>query len=177
MNAFLAAGFSVEAFYIDNSSVTSGIVCMTESAKGFGIADQTNGKPYFITGSGSKYNAAYATTAATAGELVHVVATYDPTAKVHTIYVNGVECSDLTNKSYPGTNISGVVCTDVTSNKSVDMTNVFCLGGDLSANKDNRIGDFLADDLIVVDAKIYNKVLTAAEAKAAYDVAAAVFAK
>ncbi len=166
MNGFLAGGFSVEAFYIDNSSVISGIVCMTEANTGWGIADQTDNKPYFITGSGSGYNAAYATNAAKSGELVHVIATYNPDAKTHTIYVNGVECSNLAHAKYPGTNVPDVVAASKTSQSGVDMFNVFCLGADLSPNK---VGDFLADDLTIVDAKIYDKTLTANEVTAIYN--------
>jgi len=170
MNEFLAAGFSIEAFYIDKSTVTAGVVCMTEGGKGFGVADQNDGKPYFITGNGGGYNAAYANNAATEGELVHVVATYNPTEKVHTIYVNGVECSKL-DSSYPGTNISAVVAANAISGATgVKMFNVFCMGGDLRTNNDLN-GDFLADGLTIVDAKIYSKVLTAAEALAAYTAA------
>lgn len=165
MNGFLANGFSVEAFYIDNSSVISGIVCMTEANTGWGIADQTDNKPYFITGSGSGYNAAYATKGPASGELVHVVATYDPAAKAHTIYVNGVECSNLASK-YPGTNVPGVLGANKTSQSGVAMFNVFCLGADLSPS---RAGDFLADDLTIVDAKIYNKALTAGEVANIYN--------
>ncbi|MBQ8404619.1 MAG: hypothetical protein IJX55_09405 [Clostridia bacterium] len=173
MDAFLAAGVSIEALYINKTTANiTGIVCMTEANRGWGLADQTNHKPYFITGSGSGYNAAYATAAGTSGELVHVVATYNPAAKVHAIYVNGEDCSDLTNSKYPGSNVSGVVATNTTSKDGIAMFNTFAMGADLSPSK---AGDFLATDLVIVDAKIYASALTADEAKSAYLEAVAAF--
>lgn len=175
MDAFLAAGVSIEALYINKTTANiAGIVCMTESNRGWGLADQTNHKPYFITGSGAGYNAAYATATGAEGELVHVVATYNPTAKVHAIYVNGEDCSDLTNSKYPGSNISGVVATNTTSKDGIAMFNTFAMGADLSPST-SKAGDFLATDLVLVDAKIYASALTADEAKSAYLEAIAAF--
>lgn len=183
MNAFLANGFSVEVFYLDNSSSTAGILCMTETPGGWGIAHSTitskYNKPYFITGTGNmsgiRWNAVYSKAAASDTELVHVVATYDPIAKMHTIYINGEEYSNRENSGQPGTNIPAVVAANAISDRyGIPMFNTFGMGGEFSAVT-NLAGDFLADNLIIVDAKIYDKTLTANQARAAYKTATANF--
>ena len=174
MNAFLAAGFSVEAFYLDNSITSAAVIGTTQNQMGWGIYHHNSKKvPYFVTGSGKTYNAAYATKTISDTELIHVVATYDPMEKVHTIYVNGEECSDRAT-SQPGTNIPGVVAANTTSTDGIAMFNTFGMGGDLSSATSSA-GDFLATDLTVVDAKIYNKTLTAEEVAEAYSKAVAEF--
>ena len=182
MNTFLANGFSVEAFYLDNSSTSAGIICMTETSGGWGIAHSTttskHNKPYFITGNGNttySWNAVYSKAATSDTELVHVVATYDTLAKMHTIYINGEEYSDYSATGQPGTNIPGVVTTNTTSGQfGIPMFNTFGMGGEFSASI-SKAGDFLANDLTIVDAKIYDKTLTADEARAAYKAASALF--
>ena len=176
MNAFLANGFSIEALYLDNSSVAAGIVCMTESPNGWGLAQYAStNAPYFITGNNktgpvvnkaqTTWNAAYAPKSEDNENLIHVVAVYDPATKAHYLYVNGVECGNREFlASQPGTNVPGVYATTTTSRYGDKMFNTFCLGADLSPST-SKAGDFLADNLVLVDAKIYASALTAEEVK------------
>lgn len=91
MKAWAEKGFTVEAFYvmpIKNGAI-QGIVCGTQNG-GWGLAEDKTGKPYFITGGGSKYNnGAYAKKPASTTELVHVVGVYDMENKLCLIYING----------------------------------------------------------------------------------------
>ena len=170
MDAMLAKGWTVEAFYLDNSAAKAvrGIVCVTQANKGWGIAERATGVPYFITGNGSGYNSVDATAAISTAELVHVVAVFDPVAKTHSIYVNGV-------LSATATNVTTVLSADVAEvNEGFNMFNVFYLGGDPKGSGTGA-ADFPSDNLIIADAKIYVGALTAADVKAAYDAHVAEF--
>ena len=187
MNEMLAAGFSIEAFYLDNSTSASAVFCMTEKPNGFGIAHQKNtntsqnNKPYFITGNGktgkndNPWNAVYPTETISDTELVHVVAVYNPTAKTHSIYING----KLSNTTTDVPCVKAATTTSSANTGNTVMFNTFGLGGDLSpnavVNKKTYIGDFLATDMTIVDAKFYTCVLTAEQVAAAYKTATAGF--
>ncbi|MBQ8496649.1 MAG: metallophosphoesterase [Clostridia bacterium] len=156
MAVFAEGGFSVEAFYVmGQKGSVQGVVCGTE-AGGWGVAEDKEGKPYFITGiTGGKYNTgSYAKATASTEELVHVVAVYDFENKKQMIYINGVLESTQTIQNGFG----------VGAEKAFNM---FCLGADVK--KDGSAGDFLCPAMVMVDAKIYEGALTADEAKTAYN--------
>lgn len=161
MSTFAEAGFSVEAFYVmgKKGDTVQGVICGTE-AGGWGVAEDKTGKPYFITGiPGGKYNTgSYAKAASSTEELVHVLAVYDFENKKQMIYVNGVLESTQTIQNSFG----------VGSEKAFNM---FCLGADI--RKDGTAGDFLSPSMTMVDAKIYDGVLSADEVKTAYNNAVA----
>ncbi len=171
-------GWSVEAFYLDNSTTNAvrGIVCVTEAnsgdkkRSGWGLAEDASGKPYFITGhtDANAYSSAYAKSAASTTELVHVVGVYNGTAKTVSIYVNGVLSE---SKAAAGAFTSA---DKVEKFEGFNMANAFYIGNDPTVqNKPN--GDFPADDLTVVDVKLYDKALSANDVKAIYDAVAADF--
>ena len=165
MTDMLAKGWTVEAFYLDNSKANAvrGIVCVTQANMGWGIAERATGVPYFITGNGAGYNSVDAKAAVSTTEFAHVVAVFDPVAKTHSIYVNGV-LSAVTE------NVTKVVpSTSSEKHEGFNMFNVFYLGGDPTTG--NSACDFPADDLIIADAKIYVGALTADQVKAAFDAA------
>lgn len=174
----LTGGWSVEAFYLDNSTTNAvrGIVCVTEAnsgdkkRSGWGLAEDASGKPYFITGhtDANAYSSAYAKSAASTTELVHVVGVYNGTEKTVSIYVNGVLSE---SKAAAGAFTSA---DKVEKFEGFNMANAFYIGNDPTVqNKPN--GDFPADDLTVVDVKLYDKALNANEVKAIYDAVVADF--
>jgi N-acetylmuramoyl-L-alanine amidase len=167
-------GFSVEVFYLDNSTINAGVFCMTENQSGFGVAhNRAKNAPYFITGNGKSWNSAFST-AVSDNELVHVVGVYDAEAKKHSIYVNGVDVSDRT--VHPGENVPGVQAIDqsVTDKDGIALFNTFCLGAELASAQYNRY-DFTADDLTIIDAKFYIGALTSDEVTEAYKEATSAF--
>ncbi|MBQ8403304.1 MAG: hypothetical protein IJX55_02630 [Clostridia bacterium] len=168
MNDFLAGGFSVEALYIDNANTNAvqGVVCATQWVNaskyghGWGIASTAKDLPYFLTGHGNGYNVVNidSDTAETIklGDLIHVVATYDPVAGTNTIYVNGVKAGSVaaSTPKAPNTNFTGT---------TTGIFNAFFLGADVSVNQ--AAPDYPATDMTIVDAKIYGSALTAEEVK------------
>ncbi|MBO5023493.1 MAG: LamG domain-containing protein [Clostridia bacterium] len=174
-------GWSVEAFFIDNSvaNAARGIVCVTESnggdnkRSGWGIAEDASGKPYFITGhvAENAYSSAYASAAASTKELVHVVGVYNGETRKVEIYINGT-----LNAS---NNAAGAfTAADKTEKwEGFNMANIFYIGSDPTAAASKPNGDFPADDLTVVDVKLYDKALTAANVADIYAAVAADFAK
>lgn len=179
-DAYVASvgGWSVEAFYLDNSTTNAvrGIVCVTEAnsgdkkRSGWGLAEDASGKPYFITGhtDANAYSSAYAKSAASTTELVHVVGVYNGKDKTVSIYVNGV-LSETKAAAGAFTSADKVEKFD-----GFNMANTFYIGNDPTVqNKPN--GDFPADDLTVVDVKLYDKALSANDVKAIYDAVVADF--
>lgn len=156
MQEWAQNGFSVEAFYVMNTKGgnVQGVICGTQ-AGGWGVAEDKTGKPYFITGHGSKkYNAgAYAKEVASTTELVHVLAVYDYENAKNLIYINGV-----LNAS---TDIQSTFCVG-----DGDTFNRFCIGDDITLG--NRGGDFPTNGMTMVDGKIYAKALTENQVAAVY---------
>jgi hypothetical protein len=158
---FAEKGFCVEAFYVmgQKGPAVQGVVCGTEKG-GWGLAEDKTGKPYFITGYGeNKYNTgSYAKATSSTTELVHVIGVYDFYNQKQLIYVNGVlqQEQSILGNYYPGQS---------------SAFNMFCLGADVKP--DGSAGDFISPNLTMVDAKIYQGVLTEAEITAAYNSAVA----
>ena len=154
--------FTVEAFYVNSkNSGIQGVVCGTQNG-GWGIAENA-GKPYFLTGGGSKYynDGAYANGASSTTELVHVVGIYNTANKKCTIYINGKKNGEV----------------NITSNFIVGegkTFNYFCLGDDIT--KDLVGGDFKTQGMTMVDAKIYDDALTPEQIAKAYAIAENLFA-
>ena len=173
-------GWSVEAFYMDNSSTNAarGIVCVTESVggdgkrSGWGIAEDATGKPYFITGhvAENTYSSAYASSAASTQELVHVIGIYNAKTLKVEIYINGtLNASNVAAGAFTAADKTDKVY-------GFNMANTFCIGSDPSgSNKPN--GDFPADNFTLVDAKLYDKALTATEVADIYAAVVANFGK
>lgn len=170
MKAFAEGGFAIEAFYVmgNKNGDTQGVVCSTERiggvAGGWGIAENTSGQPYFITGvTGGYCSGPTASSASSTTELVHVVAVYDYENKIQQLYINGVAVG-------AGTAISGefVPAGD-------EAYNLFCLGADYraQANVGQYTLDYPCPNMTMVDAKIYSQALTAEQAAAAYEAALA----
>lgn len=157
MKAWAESGFSVEAFYLmPNSGSVQGIVCGTQNG-GWGLAEDKTGKPYFITGGGSKYNSgAYAKSASSTTELVHVLGVYDMANKKCSIYINGKLTQEVTIAS-------NFVCGEG------NTFNYFCLGDDIKTGLTG--GDFPTSGMTMVDAKIYDSALTADDAANIYKAA------
>ena len=153
--------FTVEAFYVNSKNGgTQGVVCGTQDG-GWGIAENA-GKPYFITGGGSKYNdGAYAGSVSSIKELVHVVGIYDTANKKCTIYINGKKIGEV---SIAANFIPGVSGTH----------NYFCLGADI----DDALkgGQFQTQGMTMVDAKIYDDALTSEQIAKVYAIAENLFA-
>lgn len=172
-------GWTVEAFYLDNSTTNAvrGIVCVTESVggdgkrSGWGLAEDASGKPYFITGhvAENAYSSAYASAAASTTELVHVVGIYNGETKKVEIYVNGVlnASADAAGAFTAADKTEG--------NEKFNMGNVFYIGNDPTGATTKPNGDFPANDLTIVDVKLYDKALSADEVKAIYDAVVADF--
>lgn len=149
------SGFTVEAFYVMNSKgpKVQGVICGTQNG-GWGIAEDAQGKPYFITGGGSKYNpGAYASSASSTTELVHVVGVYDMAEGKCRIYINGVLNGSV---SIGSSFITGEGAT----------FNYFCLGDDIKA--DLKGGDFPTSGMTMVSGKIYSEALSSAQVQEAY---------
>ena len=173
-------GWSVEAFYLDNSAANAarGIVCVTESVggdnkrSGWGIAEDATGKPYFITGhvNENAYSSAYASAAASKTDLVHVIGIYNATALKVEIYINGtLNASNVAAGAFTAADKTDKVY-------GFNMSNMFCIGSDPSgSNKPN--GDFPADNFTLVDAKLYDKALSATEVADIYAAVVANFGK
>ena len=153
--------FTVEAFYVNSKNGgTQGVVCGTQDG-GWGLAENA-GKPYFITGGGSKYNdGAYAGSVSSIKELVHVVGIYDTANKKCTIYINGKKNGEV---SIAANFIPGVSGTH----------NYFCLGADI----DDALkgGQFQTQGMTMVDAKIYDDALTSEQIAKVYAIAENLFA-
>ena len=153
--------FTVEAFYVNSKNGgIQGVVCGTQDG-GWGIAENA-GKPYFITGGGSKYNpGAYAGSVSSITELVHVVGIYDTANKKCTIYINGKKNGEV---SIAANFIPGVSGTH----------NYFCLGDDITTGLVG--GDFKTQGMTMVDAKIYDDALTSEQIAKVYAIAENLFA-
>lgn len=157
MQVFAQNGFTVEAFYVNRKQTAAvrGIVCSTESG-GWGLAERANGTPYFIVGEGSAntYKNADATKPAPTVELTHLVGVYDAANRTMRIYVNG--------KQDNSTAVSGLFhCGEG------DSYNRFCLGADVK--KSSSEVDFPAEDILIVDARIYSTALSGEQVTLAYD--------
>lgn len=158
MKAWAEKGFTVEAFYvmpIKNGAI-QGIVCGTQNG-GWGLAEDKTGKPYFITGGGSKYNnGAYAKKPASTTELVHVVGVYDMENKLCLIYINGELAQQVSIDSK-------FICGEG------NTFNYFCLGADI--NSLLKGGDFPTAGMTMAGAKIYAKALSAKDVTTVYGIA------
>lgn len=180
-DAFVAenGGFSIEVFYLDNSTTGAnrGIVCSTESVggdarrSGWGIAESASGAPYFITGhtAENEYSSVYAA-AASQEELVHVVGVYNAETKRNAIYVNGkIVSSDSAAGAFTSANKTEVY-------EGFNMANVFYIGADPSSSGGlkNKC-DFPTNDLVVLDIKFYKGALTEDEVKTVFAASAKVF--
>jgi len=158
MKYMMLGGFTVEAFYLDKNKSdgqTHGVVCGTEYG-GWGLAETTARKPYFIVGDGTgsnTYRSVYATSAVSSTELTHVVAAYDPSSKTISIYINGAlqGSSSFSSSFFTGTG---------------DTYNRFCLGADIKTGDNGT--DFPSSTMVIVDAKIYTTALNATQAALAY---------
>ena len=159
--------FTVEVYYFNNN--TSGgdsvqaIFCGTEFG-GWGIAENA-GKPYFIIGlnNGGKnsYASVYATDTSSNKELTHVVAVFSKSTGVMSIYINGV--LDAT------ASFSGAL--EVMPPNTAETLNKLVIGADIDGDKNLHNPDdleFRTADFQLVDAKIYNRALTAEEVAVAY---------
>ena len=161
--------FTVEAFYVNSkNSGVQGVVCGTQDG-GWGLAENA-GKPYFITGgnnAGGFYNkkgsqtGAYAKSASSTTELVHVVGVYDMANKKSSVYINGVKNDEL---SIASSFIVGVKGTH----------NYFCLGADIDTALAG--GHYQTQGMTMVDAKIYDDALTPEQIAKAYAIAKYLFA-
>ena len=180
-DAFVAesGGFSVEAFYLDNSTTGAnrGIVCSTESIggdarrSGWGIAESANGAPYFITGHTAEnaYSVVYASEASKT-EFVHVIGVYNAETKRNSIYVNG----SLASSDTAAGSFTSADKTDVYEN--FNMANAFYIGADpCAAGGKAEKCDFPANDLMVLDIKFYACALTDEEARTVYAISAKAF--
>jgi hypothetical protein len=180
-DAFVArnGGFSIEVFYLDNSTTSAnrGIVCSTESIggdakrSGWGIAENAGGAPYFITGHSAEneYSSVYAS-AAYDEELVHVVGVYNARTKRNAIYVNGtLVSSDSAAGAFTSANKTEAY-------EGFNMANIFYIGADpsASAGKAEKC-DFPTNDLTVIDVKFYACALSESEVKSAFAKSAKVF--
>ena len=163
MKAWAEKGFTVEAFYLMNTaSKGQGVVCATEKNCGWGIAQAADRRPYFITGNGGAYNTgAYAKSAVSSTELVHVVGVYDFENMEERFYVNGVLAATVKFTA-------GYGCIP-----DYAAFNRFCLGGDIKPSGDG--GDFGVSGMTMVDAKIYSTALNDAQADLAYKSAMTIF--
>ena len=173
-DAFVArnGGFSIEAFYLDNSTTKAnrGIVCSTESIggdakrSGWGLAENASGAPYFITGhtAENEYSSVYATSASKE-ELVHVVGVYNAITKRNAIYVNGtLVSSDSAAGAFTSANKTEAY-------EGFNMATIFYIGADPSASAGKADEcDFPSNDLTVIDVKIYACALDDAAVKAAF---------
>ena len=157
MKAWAESGFTVEAFYVMSTKGSAqGIVCGTQNG-GWGLAEDKTGKPYFITGGGSKYNGgAYAKKPASTTELVHVVGVYDMESKLCLIYINGELAQQVSIDSK-------FICGEG------NTFNYFCLGDDIKTTL--KGGDFPTLGMTMVDAKIYAKALSAEDVTTVYGIA------
>ena len=177
MNAFVegSGGFSIEVFYLDNSTTGAnrGIVCSTESISGdgkrsgWGIAENADGAPYFITGHVAEnvYSSVYGTKASET-ELVHVVAVYNAKTMRNSIYMNGV----LVSSNNSAGKFTSANKTE--AYEGFDMGNVFYIGADPSSspNKKEKC-DFPSNDLTVLDVKFYACALTGEEVDTVFNIA------
>jgi hypothetical protein len=174
-----AGGWSVEAFYVNKTAGTTGIVCVTEGngkngKQGWGLAEYyTGGKlyPYFLTGYGANYSNMYdqRVFATDKTNLVHVVGVYDAVNMKNYVYINGNLVKSITSGGLKSAN-------ETEKYSGFNMYNVFYIGGDPTVQKTNAQCDYPASDLSVVDVKLYAGALTADEVKTAYQNAIAPFA-
>lgn len=167
-------GISLEVFYIDKSTTgaTIGVVCGTErvgGSAGWGLASTANKQPYFCTGGQSQYYSTYADGVGASEDLIHVVCVLNEADWEQSIYVNGklVGGPTLTmgfNSTAGGKEV----------NEGYDIGNVLFVGADPSARSGYMI-DFVANDLTVVDIKVYDKALSAEEVASVFATATAMF--
>ena len=168
-------GISLEVFYIDKSTTnaTIGVVCGTEKtgsgSSGWGLASTAAKQPYFCTGSLDKYYSTYADGVGASDDLIHVVCVYNEADWEQSIYVNGKLAGGPTlaggfNSTHGGKEV----------NEGYDIGNVLFVGADPSARANYMI-DFVANDLTVVDIKVYDKALSADEVASVFATATAIF--
>jgi hypothetical protein len=174
-----AGGWSVEAFYVNKTAGTTGIVCVTEGngkngKQGWGLAEYyTGGKlyPYFLTGYGANYSNMYDQRAFATDKtnLVHVVGVYDAVNMKNYVYVNGNLVKSITSGGLKSAN-------ETEKYFGFNMYNVFYIGGDPTVQTTADKCDYAASDLTVVDVRLYAGALTAEEVKTAYNMSIAPFA-
>ena len=157
MKMFAEQGFSVEAFFsTDNNGKVQGVVCGTQ-AGGWGLAVNAQYKPYFITGFGTqgKYNPSVVSPdTLSQGTLLHIVAVYDVEELTSSIYVNGEFKATQSIDSVFGVG-SGMTF------------NYFCLGADITGELIG--GDFQSNNMVILDAKIYEGVMNQDDVCTAYN--------
>jgi hypothetical protein len=183
MNEFVkeSGGFTVEVFYLDNSTTgqNRGIVCCTESIggdarrSGWGVAETAEGSPYFITGhTGQNAYSSVEAMKASATDFIHVVAVHNADTQRNSIYVDGKLVS-----SKPAAGVF-TAANKKEAMEGFDMGNVFYIGADptaMESKRDKDGCDFPSNDLLVLDVKLYNKALSEAEVSAAFANAVKVF--
>lgn len=168
-------GVSLEVFYIDKSTTnaTIGVVCATErisgTASGWGLASTASKQPYFCTGGPSQYYSTYADGVGASDDLIHVVCVYNEADWEQSIYVNGKLVGGPTLTMGFQSAAGGKEI-----NEEYDIGNVLFVGADPSARSGYMI-DFVANDLTVVDIKVYDKALSADEVASVFATATAMF--
>ena len=149
------------------------VVCGTEKtgsgSSGWGLASTAAKQPYFCTGSLDKYYSTYADGVGASDDLIHVVCVYNEADWEQSIYVNGKLAGGPTlaggfNSTHGGKEV----------NEGYDIGNVLFVGADPSARANYMI-DFVANDLTVVDIKVYDKALSADEVASVFATATAMF--
>ena len=168
-------GVSLEVFYIDKSTTnaTIGVVCATEKisgvASGWGLASTASKQPYFCTGGPTQYYSTYADGVGASDDLIHVVCVYNEADWEQSIYVNGKLVGGPTLTMGFQSTAGGKEV-----NEGFDIGNVLYVGADPSARANYMI-DFVANDLTVVDIKVYDKALSAEEVASVYATTTAIF--
>ena len=166
-----SAGFTVEAMFVNkapgSTSQSQGIVCGTQSPGGWGLAQNTNGKPYLFTYvEGGSINIA-AGNAASKTELTHVVGTFLYNAENNTtytvLYING----ELAN--------SGSRTGKIAVHSSEKIATAFCFGADIGSLGTGT--DFKMTDFRLTDVKFYASSFNYKQAQTAYNNAVAAFAE
>lgn len=163
MQTFAEGGFTVEAFYVlSNKDSAQGVVCACANVGGvkggWGLAEKNAGKPYFITGNGTAYHESDAVSAASTTQLVHVVGVFDYPNNIVKVYVNGI---------YAGSNAATEDVAGFAPLGGAGNFNKFCLGAGAGSTS------FGSRGMVMVDAKIYETALGAAQITVAYNEAVA----
>ncbi len=146
METFLSNDFTVELLYVSRSKTGKQGIFSGIEEKGFGISE-VDGKPTFEACVVKTIRTATAENVSSSEELVHVVATYAPSSALFAIYVNGE-----------------MVSTKASGNPK-DQGKIFALGANIK--KDGTAENF-ANDLSIVDVKVYNAKFSQAQALVRY---------
>ena len=137
--------YSVEILYVNRSKAGKQDIFSGYNAKGFGIYEE-NGAPAFTNKFSKEFKTVVARNATSANELVHVIATYYSSGALFAIYVNG-ERTVLKSSGYTQTE-----------------NNKFAIG----ANYGEGTVGASAQDLSVVDLKVYSSKFSQAQALVRY---------